>query len=559
MKVLIVGGYGVFGARLVRLLADEPRLTLLVAGRSGEKARALCEATPARAWLIPTVFDRDGDLAVQLSEASPDLVIDASGPFQGYGAAPWKLVEACIARGVSYIDLADGSDFVAGIDAFDAGAKGRGVFVLSGASSFPVLSSAAVRHITRGWRKVLSVTAGVAPSPWAGVGENVIRAIASYAGRPVPLMRDGALAFGVGLADSRRWTIAPPGALPLASTRFALVDVPDLRQLPRLWPEIRDTWVGAGTRPQSLHWMLGVLARLVSWKLAPNLTPLSRLFHRVLSRLRWGEHRGGMVVEASGEDGDGAPIRRSWNLIAEGDDGPDIPVMAAAALVRRVLAGDPPPPGARAANTDVELADYQTFFHVGAFSHGLRETLPADAPVYRQILGHGFALLPEPIQAMHDLAAGALVAHGRGEVRRGTGPLARLLGAVIGFPPAVADTPVTVTFERKGDLEVWRRDFGGRRFFSLQEAGRGRSEALMVERFGPLAFSLALVIDAGRMTLVMRRWTALGLPMPMALCPRIAASETVEDGRFRFHVDISHPLTGPIVAYRGWLDAPTPL
>jgi len=34
IKVLVIGGYGVFGSRLVQLLEDEQRLSLLVAGRS---------------------------------------------------------------------------------------------------------------------------------------------------------------------------------------------------------------------------------------------------------------------------------------------------------------------------------------------------------------------------------------------------------------------------------------------------------------------------------------------------------------------------------------------
>ena len=35
------------------------------------------------------------------------------------------------------------------------------------------------------------IRGGIAPSPYAGVGENVIRAIAGYAGQPVELKRDG--------------------------------------------------------------------------------------------------------------------------------------------------------------------------------------------------------------------------------------------------------------------------------------------------------------------------------------------------------------------------------
>jgi uncharacterized protein DUF4166 len=52
---------------------------------------------------------------------------------------------------------------------------------------------------------------------------------------------------------------------------------------------------------------------------------------------------------------------------------------------------------------------------------------------------------------------------------------------------------------------------------------------------------------------VMRRWSLFGLPLPLVLAPRIDAYEFVEAGRFRFHVEISHPLTGLIVHYRGWL------
>jgi hypothetical protein len=52
---------------------------------------------------------------------------------------------------------------------------------------------------------------------------------------------------------------------------------------------------------------------------------------------------------------------------------------------------------------------------------------------------------------------------------------------------------------------------------------------------------------------VLRRWSAFGIPLPLWLAPRPTAFETVENGRFRFHVEISHPLTGLIVRYRGWL------
>lgn len=59
MKVLVVGGYGVFGGRLVELLAERGELTVFVAGRSLENASVFCRRD-AKARLVPTRFDRDG-------------------------------------------------------------------------------------------------------------------------------------------------------------------------------------------------------------------------------------------------------------------------------------------------------------------------------------------------------------------------------------------------------------------------------------------------------------------------------------------------------------------
>ncbi|WP_416235343.1 DUF4166 domain-containing protein [Nitrospirillum sp. BR 11164] len=129
--------------------------------------------------------------------------------------------------------------------------------------------------------------------------------------------------------------------------------------------------------------------------------------------------------------------------------------------------------------------------------------------------------------------------------------------------PAGPTCPVTVTLSRTADTgapgggELWVRDFAGRRFASRQSLGRGRDAHLVVESFGPAAFAMALVADADGVTLVLRRWTLFGLPLPLWLAPRSAATETVAstpDGdRFHFDVRLSHPLAGLIVHYRGWL------
>ncbi len=381
MKILILGGYGTFGGRLARLLADEPALELLIAGRSLRQAQTFCAGLSGRAVKRALVFDRDGELAPQLAAVWPHLLVDASGPFQDYGDDPYRVVRACLAQGVDYMDLADGADFVEGIARFDVEARQRGLRVLSGVSSFPVLTAAVVSALSADLARVRSVTAGIAPSPYSGVGLNVIRAIAGYAGKNVRLVRGGRPAFGNALTESLRYTIAPPGQRPLRNLRFSLVEVPDLRLLPARWPELESVWAGAAPVPEVLHRMLNGLAWLVRWRLLPSLLPLAGLFHWVIGRVRWGEHRGGMFVLVEGVDRQGAARRRSWDLLAEGDDGPLIPSMAVAALVRRCLAGRRPAPGARPATGELELADYEELFSTRTIHAGRRELGPGHGTV----------------------------------------------------------------------------------------------------------------------------------------------------------------------------------
>jgi hypothetical protein len=378
LKILIIGGYGIFGGRLVELLENEPRLTLLVGGRSAAKANSFIASrsganTRLLARLLPAVFDRGGDVDTQLSSIAPDLVVDASGPFQNYGDRPYRVVEACLRQSINYLDLADGSDFVAGISAFDAKARDAGIYLLSGVSSFPVLTAAAVRALSTGMSTVTAIRGGIAPSPYAIVGENVIRAIASYAGQPVQRKRDGAMSTGYPFTEQLRYTIAPPGYEPLEPRLFSLVDVPDLRALAELWPQAKEIWMGAAPVPKLLHRGLIALAWSVRLKLIPSLSPLAPLFHFSTNHVRWGRHRGGMFVEVEGAGAEGQAEKRSWHLLAEGDDGPYIPSMAVEAIVRNALAGRPPVPGARAAVRDLELDDYAKVFAGRTIYAGVRD------------------------------------------------------------------------------------------------------------------------------------------------------------------------------------------
>jgi hypothetical protein len=494
------------------------------------------------------VLDRR-DIASALAEQQPDLVVDASGPFQDYGSDRYRIIDACIQAGVNYVDFADAADFVFGVSQFDRRAQQAGVFVLSGVSSFPVLTAAVLREMA-GSMDIVSVEGGIAPSPYAGIGLNVMRAVVGYAGAPVKLTREGMKGHGIGLAESRRYTVAVPGELPLRNLRFSLVDVPDLQVLPPEHPTLADIWMGAGPVPESLHRVLNVLAKVRAKLGLPSFEPFSRLFYVLLNLMKFGEHRGGMYVHARGLRA-GLTVERSWHLLAEGDDGPFIPSMAIEAIVRKLLRGEVPSAGARAATHALDLADYDELFADRTIKSGFRDE-GQGGPIYRQVLGSAFDSMPPLIRQLHDSSSPRNWV-GKAEVTRGKCPLARLIANIIGFPQIGHDVPVSVTFSPENGGERWTRSFGNRRFSSFQASGKGRSRHLLVERFGIATFALALVVENGRLTLIPRSWSVLGIPMPSFLLPRGDSFETESDGQLRFDVTIAVPWIGLIVAYRGAL------
>ena len=555
MKILILGGYGTFGGRLVELLAREASLTLLVAGRSLARAQAFVDARSdmAHAALVPIELDREAPLDESLRRLAPHLVIDASGPFQAYGTNAYAAVEACVRNRVNYLDLADGSEFVAGIASLDGPARQHAVFAMSGASTLPALSFAVVRHVSQAHGEEivpLEIAAGIAPSPTARVGASVVRAILGYAGKPVALLRAGRATEGTALVDAMRCKIAPPGGVPLRARRFSLVDVPDLQLAPASWPELRSVWIGAAPAPAVLHRAISALARLVQMRLLPTLEPLSRLGHWACVRARWGEARGGMFVRVVGRRRDGREIERTWHLAAEGEDGPYIPSMAAAAIVRRCVQGRVPSPGARACTADLELADFEPFFRERRIRHGVHERRSLDTrPLYARVLGEAWHRLPATIRALHG-EGGASEVRGEARVERGRG-LASLAARVARFPPPSARVPLHVSFVAHDGGERWERRFGPHRMTSVQWQGRGSADGLLCERMGAARIEMALVESGGKLEFVMRGWRLLGIPMPRFLGPTLTSWEQATGDGVRFLVEIGHPLVGMVVRYSG--------
>ena len=190
MKVLILGGYGVFGERLARLLVRDGH-AVTIAGRDGGKAQAIADSLRCAS----VEMDRQKDLH-QLT--GHEVVVDAAGPFHAYGDDPYRLPRAAIAAGLHYMDLSDNARFCAGIASLDTEAKAAGCCVISGLSSVPGLSSAVVRALI-GTDRPDVIDVAILPGNRSPRGLSVMSSILSQAGQPFRVLARRPLDVGKGL------------------------------------------------------------------------------------------------------------------------------------------------------------------------------------------------------------------------------------------------------------------------------------------------------------------------------------------------------------------------
>ncbi|CAD5300345.1 Saccharopine dehydrogenase, NADP-dependent [Bosea sp. 62] len=548
-RVVLIGATGVFGRRLARHLSRMNGLDLILTSRSAGKAQALAQDLAAEAS-VPVSgagFDRDKDLVASLSALKPWLVIDASGPFQHQG---YEVPTAALLLGAHIVDLADARGYLAGYGPqLDEIARQRGLVALAGASSTPALSAAAARELSEGWQRLDTLDIAITPGGRSEVGPAVIAAVLSYAGRPVPVWREGELQTTSGWETGE--VIDMPG---LGPRRVAPVETVDAETLGPDFAVRSRVSFAAGLEAGIEQWGLALLAWLRRHGWVADLAPLVPYLvkARRITRL-WTSDRGGMRVAISGIDSKGRPRRAYWSLLAENDDGPQVPTLAAAAAVRALLA-DEIAPGARSAAEALDLAAIEAEMAPYAISTSQDERTVGPA-LFETVLGaQAFAMLPATIRAFH-AADAEPVWRGRADIARGDGAMIGLLCRLFGLPTAGTDLPVTVSVARGDSLdescETWTRNFAGQRFHSRLSVDRNGE---LREAFGPFSFTLAAQSDREGLALPIANWRVFGLPLPRFLMPSADARETVDaDGRFRFDVKLSLPFFGLLAHYRGWL------
>ena len=548
-RVLIIGGYGVFGGRLSRRLARHTDIDVIVAGRQQSRADTHCVQYGGTAARI----DTDADLVAAFQHWQPALVIDAAGPYQLYGDDPYRVARAALNVGADYLDLADDADFVAGIATLDDDARVRGRVVLSGCSSVPAISAAAVRALADGMSSIDSIESMIMPGNRAPRGRSLVRAILAQVGRPIRVRRAGQRTTIRGWGDVRRCRPAIAGVAAMNRRYTSPIGAPDLQLFPTYF-KARTVRFRAGLELAVMHLGLVAISWFVRLGLLRTASPLVMPLLWVADRLEpFGTDRGAMTVDVIGRSAEGRGMHARWTLMAEAGDGPEIP-STPAYLLALGLCRDRSglQPGARACLADLTLDDINGGFAPYAIASDV--TRNPVMTVFETALADDYARLPPPVRDLHEVLDCRAFA-GTARVTRGTGWLSRAIGWCMGFPLAADAVAVLVDMQRTDAGETWRRQFGKSRFRSHLSRRPAAPHGEIWERFGPLSVRIDLTRVAGELHYPVSAVRLYGwIPLPRFLVPASDTREYVNaNGDACFDVAISHPLAGFIVRYRGWL------
>ncbi|MEM8795183.1 MAG: DUF4166 domain-containing protein, partial [Pseudomonadota bacterium] len=310
----------------------------------------------------------------------------------------------------------------------------------------------------------------------------------------------------------------------------------------------------AGLESWLEQWGMEALARLRKNRLLPHPERFTSFLLKARKLTRtFTTDRGGMRVEVRGLNAAGEQERAEWSLFARDGDSPFVPILPAAALLRRLLNGDVKP-GARYAFEDLTLSDIaDEMVGYSIWTNIKRDTLQESA--FRNNLGtKPFDAMPSPIRVFHSPDA-PVVWSGKADVETGRGPLHALITRLFGLPKAGRDIEVTVAVDRpwKGSAqsERWVRDFAGNSFHSVLTH---HEDGTFTERFGPMSFKIGLKSDSSGLEMPVTGWHFGPIPMPRFLAPKSEAREyRDEEGRFVFDVRLSLPIVGLLAHYKGWL------
>jgi hypothetical protein len=235
-RIVVLGGLGFFGATAADRLRALGASPLTAARRPGADLR----------------LDVEGPASLRAALRPGDVVLDTVGPFQDRTTA---LAEAALDVGFDLIDIADSRAYVAGLYALRARFDAAGLRLLTACSSVSGVSAALVTHSRLA--DPVRVTGFLVPAAHYAANPGSAASLLRSVGRPVQVLRGGALAGGTGWRDARDFVMPPP----IGRMQGHLFETADPLTLPTAWPSLRDVAFYVDSWVPGLNLLLDLAAR----------------------------------------------------------------------------------------------------------------------------------------------------------------------------------------------------------------------------------------------------------------------------------------------------------
>jgi len=327
-RVVVYGGNGFFGRVIVDELLRRTTAQIEIASRT---ARSI--EYPSFEYRLRFVkSDLHNQDSVLNTIAGADLVIVAAGPFQGM---PLTVLQACIAKRVPYIDVADDRDFVCRAYALvESHGTRDGMPVLIGCSVVPGLTSLLTRFAQSKVPQIVRAKICISPGTHHPRGPGSFACLLSTVGKEFSVPTDGEQTPVIGWTDPERVIFpAPMGN----RTVYRVVDIADHFIQPHYF-RTKTVEFRIGSELHVLNLLLSAVRRMrQALKISPRwLIPIGRGV--IYASALFGSSAGGVMVEVTGYSGN---ERRSetWCVFA-GEGGERIPSIVPAIAADMLLRGE---------------------------------------------------------------------------------------------------------------------------------------------------------------------------------------------------------------------------
>jgi hypothetical protein len=273
-RIVVLGGFGFFGAAAVERLRADGLKPLIGSRRSAADLNVDIEDVPS--------------LRTQLRPE--DIVVDTVGPFQQRTTA---LLESALDVGFDVVDISDSFAYAEKVSGLRARIDAAGIRVLSSCSSISSITAAVVQRSEIA--SPIRVTGLLAPASKYAAYPATQASLLSSVGKPVRVFRDGRLVMRHGWGESRLIEFPSPGG----SARGYLFESADSFWLPKIWPSLQtvDFYMDSSVFGLNTVLLAASKSSAVRWM-------VNRSRRSGLALTRWlGRPKGYLAYEVQGKDG----------------------------------------------------------------------------------------------------------------------------------------------------------------------------------------------------------------------------------------------------------------